>query len=106
MYVVANGRGIVSTARVAEKAFAELEPQLRTILARIGVDGHRPTGGVLRRDGSARSRTYEALEAGQLATSPERAFGLENVDEPRAEQRPGEPWKDVRDSWAGIREEL
>lgn len=108
MYVVANGRGIVSTARVPEKAFDELEPQLRELLAGIGVDGHGPAGGILRRDESARSRTYEAFEVGRLTTSPAKAFGLEatNGDEAEGPDQGATPWQDVRPSWQQVREEL
>lgn len=110
MYVVENGRVIVSTARAAEEAFDELEPQLRDLLAGIGFGPPAPAGGILRRDDSPAMQTYEAFEAGQLGTTAARAFGLEPADgdrEPEATpDQVSAAWKDVRTSWQQVREEL
>jgi hypothetical protein len=110
MYVVADGMGIVSTARVPEASFAELEPRLHEVLAGIGIERQGAAGGgILRQDGSAKSRTYAALEAGRLTTSPAAAFGLESTNGDEAETASDQAraaWNDARSSWQRQQEEL
>jgi hypothetical protein len=109
VYTIENGRGVVATARAPEKRFDELEPHMRELLAGIGVAGPRPGGGIVRREESARARTYEAFEAGQLSTTPASAFGLEPTNgnpEAKAADEVSTVWGDMRSSWRQEREEL
>jgi hypothetical protein len=108
LYTVENGRGVVATARGLAAGFDELEPRLREILAGIGVGGASAGRGVLRRDQSARGRTYAAFEAGQLTTTMAEAFGLaaSSGNEETPLDAVATAWKDVRDSWQRTREAL
>jgi hypothetical protein len=108
MYTVENGRGIIASGRTAEETFGELEQRLRELLAGIGVGSAPPAGGIMRRDASPQSRTYDALETGQLSTTPTEAFGLDatNGSEDVTPEQVGAAWGDVRTSWQQVREEL
>ena len=97
MYSIRAGRAIVATARGREASFDKLEPTLRDVLAATDVGVPSPSAGIVRRDGTSRTRTYDELEAGHMTTTIAEAFGLETAaDDPEAET----PWKEVRNSWA------
>jgi hypothetical protein len=108
LYAVQDGRGIIARACSRAEAFGELEPKLRALVTAVGMTSPAPRVGVLRVEDTPRTRTYAALETGQLATTPARAFGFEpNAGEEAqgAEDEVEQAWKQARAEWRRTREE-
>jgi hypothetical protein len=102
MYAIEDGRGILARACTPVDSFAQHEARLREVLSGITLGSASMSGGLVRRDDTPRSRTYDAFEAGRLSTTPASAFGLADA----ASNGKGDAEsRDVAGAWKGARAE-
>jgi hypothetical protein len=104
LYAVDDARGLVARAGAPAASFGDLEPKLRELLAGVRLGRPAPRRGVVRMEDTPRARTYAALEAGQLSTTPGQAFGFEANGSETADEL-DQVWKQSRAAWQGTREE-